>query len=173
MPISGVSVCHTANRLKDFAFRHNMKTGTYNATGQHYCGHFDPRLINLRQQLLNLDKIRIHVPQSVPVSNWVNGDLYTQTTEVFGILPVPDDVRLRCGILAFDSSNQSKTYTYLAKRQGARFAVLTIHSDAERSLFVSLIRTEPAFKEARPDWDRATHRWNEVYANGSTIYYKV
>jgi hypothetical protein len=174
MPISGVSPCHTANRLKDFTFRHNMQTGTYNTTGQHYSGHFDIELINTCQELLNSDLVRRGVPNSLPISNWVNGNLYVQTAEVFGILPVPDDVRLAFGLLAFDNASQPQAHSYLAKRQGTRFAVTPVHTEVEKQQYFQLSKSEPSFKDSRgPDWPLVTRRWNEGYANGKNVFYKV
>jgi hypothetical protein len=79
---------HTGNHLKDFTFKHNMITGTYNTRGQHYKGHYNFPLVNWHQKALNLDIIHKVVPVSKPLANWVNGDLNTQTTKVFGILLV-------------------------------------------------------------------------------------
>lgn len=173
MPYSGVSPRHTANRLKDFVFRHNMLVGTYNTTGQHYKGHFDIWLINERQSLLNSERIRQLIPKSQPVARWVNGDLYIQTTEVFGILPVPDPVQVASGILKYDSQLKPEQYAYLASKQDTRYAVLTVHTTEEKNLFSRFMRNEPVFmKEGGPDWPSAVHKWNEV-SNGKTIFYKV
>ncbi|KAF6745215.1 hypothetical protein DFP72DRAFT_1077806 [Ephemerocybe angulata] len=173
MPISGVSPRHTANRLKDYTFRHNMRTGTYNTTGQHYLGHFDIHLINKRQELLNSSRIHAAVPSSTPVGNWVNGNLYVRTTEVFGILPVPDDVRLASGLLSYDDEAPPKIQQYLAKQQGTKYVVITVHTDPERKLYSSLMQTDPSFtREGGPDWAKGTRRWNEGYANGVDIFYK-
>ncbi|KAF6743937.1 hypothetical protein DFP72DRAFT_1079352 [Ephemerocybe angulata] len=165
--------CWRANRLKDYTFRHNMRTGTYNTTGQHYLGHFDIHLINKCQELLNSSRIHAAVPSSTPVGNWVNGNLYVRTTEVFGILPVPDDVRLVSGLLSYDDEAPPKIQQYLAKRQGTKYAVITVHTDPERKLYSSLMQTDPSFtREGGPDWAKGTRRWNEGYANGVDIFYK-
>lgn len=174
MPISGVSPRHTANRLKDFGFRHNMRTGTYNTTGLNYTGHFDIQLINRRQQLLNSEAIRQAIPKSSPVANWVNGSMYVQTTEVFGILPIPDNVRVATGLLAYDPHDKPKAQPYLAQQQGTKFATLTVHTNTEHQLYSQLMREDPLFTRPEgPDWPQATRRWNELYANGKDIFYKV
>ncbi|KAF8876293.1 hypothetical protein CPB84DRAFT_1852998 [Gymnopilus junonius] len=173
MPYSGVSPRHTATRLKDFVFRHNMLVGTYNTTGQHYRGHFDLWLINERQSLLNSEKIRQLIPKSQPVARWVNGNLYVQTTEVFGILPVPDPVQTLSGILKYDQELKPEQYSYLASKQDTRYAVLMVHTTEEKNLFAKLMRTEPVFmREGGPDWPSAVRRWNEL-SNGKSIFYKV
>ena len=42
------------------------------------------------------------IPDSKPPAGWVNGNLYKPTTEVFGILPVPNDVYQESRMQEFD-----------------------------------------------------------------------
>jgi hypothetical protein len=37
----------------------------------------------------------------IQISGWVNGNLYTPTTEVLGILPIPDTVRISSGMAMY------------------------------------------------------------------------
>lgn len=142
-------------------------------TGQFYTGHFDLWLINERQTLLNSDIIQKLVPGTQSLAGWVNGGLYVQTTETFGILPVPFNVQLSTGLLPSDSQTPAKKHSYLAKKQNTRFAVLTLHTDEEKKLFSQLMRDESAFKRERgPDWPTAVRVWNQK-ANGETVFYKV
>ncbi|KAF6742765.1 hypothetical protein DFP72DRAFT_1104354 [Ephemerocybe angulata] len=174
MPISGASPQHTCNRLIDFIFRHNMLTGTYNTTGQHYRGHFDIDLINLRHKLINSDIIRQSIPKATPLANWVDGNMYVRTTEIFGILPVPDDIRLQSGLLAYNPDNVPKAHEYLARRQGTRHAVLGVHTGAEHRLYSNLMQTSPSYmRDGGPDWPRAIREWNENHVDGKTIFYKL
>jgi len=130
-------------------------------------------LINERQSLLNSEKIHQLVPKSQPVARWVNGNLYVQTTEVFGILPIPDPVQAFSGILKYDKQIKPQQYAYLASKQATRFAVLGVHTSDEKALFSRFMLTEPVFmKEGGPDWPTAVRKWNEA-SNGRNIFYKV
>jgi hypothetical protein len=60
----------------------------------YYKGHFDIWLINNLQETIALTSDL--VPDSRLIAGSVNGNLYKHTTEVFGILPVPDDVHASC-----------------------------------------------------------------------------
>jgi hypothetical protein len=107
------------------------------------------------------------------VARWVNGNLYVQTTEVFGILPIPDPVQAFSGILKYDEQIKPQQYAYLASKQATRFAVLGVHTSDEKTLFSRFMLTEPVFmKEGGPDWPTAVRKWNEA-SNGRNIFYKV
>ncbi|KAF8224327.1 hypothetical protein L208DRAFT_1512518, partial [Tricholoma matsutake] len=113
--------------------------------------------INELQELLNNSYTRQLVPEAQSAIGWVNGNLYTQTTEVFGILPVPSDVQTSAGMTPFDPTNPPQSHLYLAKKQGTRFTVLTLHTDDEKKWFSRFMRTESAFSSPRgPDWPNAT-----------------
>ena len=84
-----------------------MLVGTYNMTGVRYRGHFDLWLINELHELQNHHLTRLTIPESKMATGWVNGDLYVQTTEVYGILPVPDSVQLSAGMLAYERTHPS------------------------------------------------------------------
>lgn len=87
-------------------------------TGKRYRDHFDLWVINELQELLNNSYTRQLVPEAQSAIGWVNGNLYTQTTEVFGILPVPSDVQTSAGMTPFDPTNPPQSHLYLAKKQG-------------------------------------------------------
>ena len=53
---------------------------------------------------------------SKPLAGWVNGNLYKPTTEVFGILPVPNDVCQESGMQEFDPNFHYNGF--LASKQG-------------------------------------------------------
>lgn len=74
-------------------------------TGKCYEGHFDFWLLNEHQQLLNSELTQELVPGSTPLAGWVNGNLYIQTTEVFGILPVPLNIQMSTGMIPHDPAN--------------------------------------------------------------------
>ena len=145
-------------------------------TGQRYRGHFDLWLINELHELQNHHLTRLTIPESTTATGWVNGDLYVQTTEVYGILPVPDNVLLSAGMLAYDRAHPSlpQRHHYLAKKQNTRFAVLTLHTDEEKKLFSSMMSEDVTFASAAESsrWQLVAQAWNQK-ANGQQIFYKV
>jgi hypothetical protein len=117
--------------------------------------------------------IRQLIPSSSPLSGWINGDLFVQTKEIFGILPIPDAVKLSSHIIPYDDRSRPKRFAYLARKQGSQFAVLSVHTESERDLFSELMHSDSAFcGPGGPDFDSGTQKWN-AYADGKTIFYKA
>lgn len=110
------------------------------------------------------------------ITNWVNGNLYQRTSEVSGVLPIPDDIRIKSGMSEYNSLIDMKQPQYfLASVQGTRKPVLPVHTLEEKKLFSLLMRTNPAFNSTRfvPNWSEAVKIWNR-YADGDVnISYKV
>ena len=102
------------------------------------------------------------IPDSKPLAGWVNGNLYKPTSEVFGILPVPDDVRQESGMQAFDSDfDYKQRHGFLASKQGTRKPVLPIHTNTEHKLFKMLMANDPSFNcDNGPSWKLAVRTWN-------------
>ncbi len=174
LPIYGVSPRHMQACLLDFILRHNLLVGTFNSTGQNYKGHFDIWLTNKLQEMLIHTKEAI--PQSKLITGWVNGNLYVQTTEAFGILAVPPDVRAQCGMQEFDELLDCKQpHHFLASKQGTRKPILPIHSAEEQHLFSSLMREDTSFNGAGcgPVWTTAVKIWNRYADEHQGISYKV
>lgn len=146
------------------------KVGIHNTTGQHYRGHFDLNLINKRQNLLNHDLTRRHVPSARVLVGWVNGGLYVQTKEKFIILPVPENICTTFSLRPYDSEAPPKRHRYLASKQGTLFPVLTLHTPEEKTLFSQFMLTEHSF--LTQDWNTATVIWNRK-VDGLTLFYKV
>ncbi len=117
------------------------------------------------------------VPDSHQKVGWVNGNLYQRTAEVYGILPIPEDVRTISGMLPYDMTLPgSQCHRYLAQKQGTRKAVLPLHSVTEYQLFSKLIKEHPAFNvpdSREPDWSRAVKVWNHHAELTDNIAYKV
>jgi hypothetical protein len=138
-----------------------------------YKSHFDVWLINKLQMLL--ESTRHLVPDQQTLTGWINGDLYTPAGETIGILPVPDSIRATAEIQSY---NQAEDFTnkhgYLAKQQGTKFAVISVHSTQEKVLFKKLMQEDPNFTgtNSSPDWKKAVIIWNRK-ANGKDIFYKV
>ena len=103
-------------------------------TGHVYRGHFDLWLINELQELHDSEITHEVVPHIKPISQWVNGNQYIQTSKVFGILPIPTMLIESAIMLPSDTNNPPKKYPYLACRQGTQFAVLTLHTNDEKAL---------------------------------------
>ena len=117
------------------------------------------------------------LPQDFGQSGWVNGNQYVTSTEIFGILPLPEQTRNHLGLLDFHPIFAKKheiKYEYLARQQNTRVAVLPIHTKAERWLFAFLVsETHGLFSGPRePDWVAVATRW-AGHADGKTIFYKV
>jgi hypothetical protein len=76
-------------------------------------------------------------------------------------------------MLPYDPAAPPKKHSYLARKQGASFAVLTLHTKEERQLFSSLMRDDLSFKRpSGPDWPNAVVSWNQK-ADGISTFYKV
>lgn len=138
-----------------------------------YRGHFDVWLTNSLQLLL--ESTRHLIPESQTLTGWINGDLYVPADEKIGILPVPDSIRVSADIESyqhpFDSKNKN---SYLARQQGSKYAIIAVHTTAEKVLFKKLMQENPLFAQtnAGPDWKRGAKVWNRS-ANGQDIFYKV
>ena len=142
-------------------------------TGKFYCDYFDLLLINKLQQLINHELTQKLIPSGQPAAGWVNGNLYVQTAEVFGILPIPAIIQTSAEMNPFDLSNKPKLPSFLAEKQGTCYAVLTLHTEDEKTQFSDFMRTESVFSSSRgSNWPTAAHVWNQA-ANGKTIFYKV
>ena len=115
------------------------------------------------------------IPDSKPLAGWVNGNLYKPTSEVFGILPVPDDVRQESGMQAFDSDfDYKQRHGFLASKQGTRKPVLPIHTNTEHKLFKMLMADDPSFNSDNgPSWKLAVRTWNRHAEIDPDISYKL
>ncbi|KAJ6447607.1 hypothetical protein C8R47DRAFT_1231364 [Mycena vitilis] len=172
LPTSGVSVRHVNACLKDFIARHNLLVGTFNSTGKRYTGHYSLWIINEVQELLSSLEDRLIAP--LLLTGWVNGNLYQPTKEVAGVLPIPEDVRLKSGMSQFESSLHSKQrHRYLAALQGTRKPVLPIHSTPEKDLFRDLMAKSPGSFSSPSSIDNMVRLWNSHADEKKDIYYKL
>ncbi|GBE83376.1 hypothetical protein SCP_0504240 [Sparassis crispa] len=99
-----------------------------------------------------------------------------QSTEVFGILPIPDDVRTNSGMQEYQPSlDRKQEHAFLALKQGTRKAVLPVHSVAEYQLFSKLMREDPIFNrpDTEPSWAQAVKIWNRIAESEKEISYKL
>ena len=109
------------------------------------------------------------------LTGWVNTNLYVQTTEVLGVLPIPANIRTESGMADYQPEIDSKQkHHFLAKMQGTRKPVLPVHSTAEHSLFRELMNTSPEFnRQGGPNWKKAVKVWNRHADVTAAISYKV
>ncbi|EKM74532.1 hypothetical protein AGABI1DRAFT_95562 [Agaricus bisporus var. burnettii JB137-S8] len=174
LPKFGVSVRHVHASLLDFTLRHNLLTGVYNSTGQRYRGHCSIWVTNEIQELLiSLQEMFI---QPTLISGWVNGNLYVPTTEVIGILPIPEDIRGQSAMAPYvHSANSQQKHSFIASMQGTRKPVLPVHTHAEEQYFRSLMNSDPSFspQSGEPKWNEAVQVWNANAESRDGVYYKL
>jgi hypothetical protein len=104
--------------------------------------------------------------------------LYKQTSEVSGILPIPEDVRQHSGMAKFvplPPDSKKRRHQFLARKQGVRKPALPIHTNEERRYFRKLMRESPAFSKngSPPNWKEATKVWNTLADENDELTYKV
>jgi hypothetical protein len=107
---------------------------------------------------------------------WVNTNLYTRTTEVLGILPIPTSIRTETGMAEYQpAADHKQKHHFLAEMQGTRKPVLPVHSPAERNLFRQLMNTSLEFNQpdGPPNWKQAIKLWNRQADMTDGISYKV
>jgi hypothetical protein len=67
--------------------------------------------------------------------------MYEPTTEVFGILPIPEVIRSKSAMLPYIQDLEVDIrHLYLASKQGTKYAVINIHTAAEQDLFHTLMK---------------------------------
>lgn len=145
-----------------------------NSTGIRYSGHFSIWTTNSLQEHLAL--VQDVLSDARPLTGWVNGNLYMPTSEVAGVLPIPEDVRVKSGMGPYIASLHSKQrHHYLAFLQGTRKAILPIHSPEEKKLFQELMASNSTFNDrtSGPNWDSAVQIWNDHADLRDDIAYKV
>ncbi|KJA22277.1 hypothetical protein HYPSUDRAFT_202294 [Hypholoma sublateritium FD-334 SS-4] len=174
LPTSGASIRHVNASMLDFVLRHNLCVGTYNETGQAYQGHYDIWLTNSLQELLVFVEDLLINPTHI--TGWVNGNLYTPTTETIGIISVPPDVREASGMTEYNPNlDHNRKHHYLASKQGTRKAILPVHTPAEHALFKHLMKTNDAFgtRSKGPIWPQCVQVWNTYADTQEDVYYKL
>jgi hypothetical protein len=119
--------------------------------------------------------IQILVPNVPILKGWVNGDLYKLSGEKIGILPVSVQSCAMAVIKSYShADDQHYKHAFLAREQGTKYAVMTVHTKTESSQFIKFLQEHPAFKKSDnpPDWKSGAKAWNRL-ANGVDIFYKV
>jgi len=128
---------------------------------------------SLQERLLFLDDV---LENPMEIKGWINGNLYIQTKERLGIVPIPADIRKLMGMADFNPlSDRKPQHSYLARMQGTRKAILPVHTTAEITLFQCLMEKNEAFNSriSGPRWSDAVRVWNEEADKTDDIFYKV
>ncbi|KAJ3746885.1 hypothetical protein EV360DRAFT_57346 [Lentinula raphanica] len=112
------------------------------------------------------------IPNGIIPAGWVNGNFYLPTTEVTGILPIPEKIRRDSGMLEYDGNlHRAQTHWFVASLQGIQRPVLPIHNKCEEDLFRDLVLTNTGSLE--PRWDNIVLAWNTVANNEKEVSYKI
>ncbi len=170
---------HTSESLLIFV----LQVGTLNRTGKPYQGSYD---IWLRNRIASLtdETASAFIPRTTTseslsrsIDCWVNGNDYERTTEVFGLLPLPDATRTKLGMLPYRSDfarSEKIRHPYLAAQQRTLVAILPIHTPEERALFRILAKRPngPFSGPRQPNWITVAQEWS-TYCDGKHVYYKV
>jgi hypothetical protein len=141
-----------------------------NRTGKPYKGHFNLSLMAELQQVA--DRVFKIYPHPNPLLGWVNGQLYVQTKEQFGIAITPNSVFIEFGMETYNPLQVSlMQFQFLAQQQNTCFAITMVCYEAEKHLFTQFKKdNHPAFVKGHFHW--AALVWN-AHANGKDIFYKV
>jgi hypothetical protein len=115
------------------------------------------------------------IPDSKLLAGWVNGNLYKPTAEVFGILPLPNDVRQESSMQEFyPNFDYNQCHGFFASKQGPQKPVLPIHTNTEYKFFKTLMAEESSFDNATgPLWNIAVKVWNRAAEIDLEISYKL
>jgi hypothetical protein len=153
--------------------------------------HYSSQMLKIKPASLHGDISKIHLEHGmiwyaspriehclidpILLTGWVNGNLYERTNEVAGVLPIPADMRGKCGMAQFEPSLHSKQrHRYLAALQGTRKPVLPVHSTTEKELFRDLMAKNPAASFSTPsNIDNFVRLWNSHAGQDKDISYKV
>ncbi|KAJ3824864.1 hypothetical protein F5880DRAFT_1479370 [Lentinula raphanica] len=175
LPQYGASIRHVHASLQDFVLCHNLRVGTFNSTGQPWGSHYSIWLTNELQELLLT--IRHHnliqdLPTGIIPKGWINGNFYLPTTEVIGILPIPDPIRRDSGMLDYRPDiDHKQTHWFVASLQGTRRAVLPIANSYEEGRFREYVATNTGSSE--PRWDNIVRAWNTAAITDKNLSYKL
>ncbi|KAJ3725737.1 hypothetical protein C8R42DRAFT_574618, partial [Lentinula raphanica] len=174
LPQYGTSIRHVHASLQDFVLCHNLRVGTFNSTGQPWGGHYSIWLTNELQEILLT--IRHHnliseLPSGIIPKGWINGNFYQSTTEVIGILPIPDAIRRESGMLEYRPDiDHQQTHWFVASLQGTRRAVLPVANPYEEERFRGYVAANTGSSE--PRWDNIVRAWNTAANTDKNLSYK-
>jgi len=117
----------------------HVKVGMFNWTGSHYKGSYDVWLWNHLSWLLD-STTHVFIEGALhSMTGWVNGNDYTCSAEVFGILPVDRSTQNKLGMLEYcheHATTMKIQFADLAQQQGTCSAVLPVHTAVMRMVRV-------------------------------------
>ncbi|KAG5645306.1 hypothetical protein DXG03_006495 [Asterophora parasitica] len=173
LPTSGVSAEHLERCLADFIVYHNIQVSTFDSTGKRYTSHYSIWLINeLQEMSMFLHDI---IPGTHPVTGWVNGNLYSCTKEVSGVLPIPKNVQVHSRMMEYQPELHAKQlHCFLASAQHTRKPVLPVHNQEEKNLFREVMSNQDKFgTKSGPNWEEIVRVWNGYATESNNISYKL
>jgi len=158
-----------------------LQVGSINATGKRYTHHYDIWVVNLLQEYGTVCELRGVITggpaYTPPAEGWVNGNLYTRTTEEFGIVSVDESLRNQLSMLPFDQGTQmlKKTHhRFLAMKQNTKLPVLPVHSDVERKHFSMLMQDSTLLTASgKVKYIQVAKQWNQAAIERPELFYKV
>jgi hypothetical protein len=179
--------------LADFRHRHNVDCGSIHKDHVKYAGHYDPwldhEICKLREDIGWSGR---HTHQHTVIDT--DPLDFESTSEQFGITAIPPETKVHCNFqgpeivplqempavyptalhLSKLSGGRKSVYTFLAKAQNTRYAVLPIHTQTESDMFFKEMGPGGAWfvKGKQPDFARMAYWWSEK-ANGKDIFYKL
>jgi hypothetical protein len=137
-------------------------------------GHFNLPLLNRLHTLLAITKR--YIPEQDLRLGWINSSLYEPTDERVGIVPIPQRLLQDACIQPYNAdqranNNKKLRHRFLARNQGARFAVTPVHTEYEKQLFGTLKKELGAFRDNH--FVDGARLWNDMYVDGEKCFYKV
>ncbi|GAA6037481.1 hypothetical protein JCM8097_008209 [Rhodosporidiobolus ruineniae] len=197
---SNVSVEFAVARILDYMTSHNLLVGTLNRTGKRFDSHFDIWTLDRVQYLTDLvSPLIASAPLYSSWTNGgmyaQTNETYgimpitTTTADDLGItladshpsfdphaLPPPPPPSTSAASTESSTRKRQKSeppirFTALARRQGTRFAILHVHTQAERQLFHHY-RLSMGFTGTEKQYKAAAREFNKV-ADGKAIFYKT
>ncbi|KAF9028547.1 hypothetical protein BDZ89DRAFT_1112967 [Hymenopellis radicata] len=170
---------HTVNCLNDHRTWYNLQAYAKHVVGTDWHYHHDLALINRTSFLLNFLS-DVHAGAD-SYADWVNGDLYEQTTETFGICKFPKSLRIRMGMKQY-SPEVAATFKlnasddWLRRRQDLALPVRTPSQSNARQYFFTRRRelSMTAAAEGSPstkiNYEAFAVEWNTT-ADGKSRFY--
>ncbi|KAJ2920858.1 hypothetical protein H1R20_g16236, partial [Candolleomyces eurysporus] len=168
----------TVNCLTDHRTWYNLQAFASHVYNVDWEYHHSIPMINRTSFLLNYLSDRIGGAQSY--RDWVNGDLYEQTEEAFGICPLPESLRIRYCMESHSEATCAKfaklnaSDDWLRKRQGLALPVIPPTTLVARKYFFSKLHSfsEAAVASGRKkiDFEAFSQEWNRT-ADGKDRFY--
>ncbi|KAJ7077201.1 hypothetical protein C8R43DRAFT_1179242 [Mycena crocata] len=166
------------NSLTDHRTHYNLQANAKHVHNVDWDYHHSLPLINRISFLLNYLSGIVKGAESY--SEWLNADLYEQTTERFGICPGPESLRLRLQMEPYNEETADRfkmkqgSVDWLRRRQGVALPILPPSTREAREFFFQKMRvfatTAAQDGKQTVDYTEFAREWNRT-ADGKTRYY--